>query len=140
MFVFRTMRGAAYLFIGAWVVHTADHARRGLDATTEAVVWAGTVVGLLAAVSITLILVRHPSAPAVAAVVFPAIAIGVIASHMVPEWSALSDPLLVDSTTDGWSIVAAGGEIIAAIVLGTNAVRVMMRNQYAWTIEAVRWA
>ena len=71
-----TLQGAAVLFIATWVVHTADHARRGIDATTEAVVWAGTFTGLLAAVSITLILVKHPTAPMVASAVFLGIAAG----------------------------------------------------------------
>ena len=139
MTVIRTLQGAAFLFIGTWVVHTADHGRRGVEATTETVLWSGTIVGLLAAVSITLILVRHAAAPAIASVVFPAIAFGVTASHMLPDWGALSDPLLVESTTDGWSIIAAGGEIIAATILGTLAVRVMMRNQYAWAISNSNW-
>lgn len=137
---FQTLPGAALLFVGAFVVHNADHARRGVAATSEAVVWSGTVVGLLAAVSITLILVRHPTAPAIAAVVFPAIAFGVTASHILPEWSVFSDPLLVDSTTDGWSIAAASGEIIASVILGALAVRVLMGNGYTWRITEANWA
>ncbi len=135
-----SLRAGAFVFIAAWLVHTADHARRGLDDTTETVVWAGTFVGLLAAVSITLILVRHPTAPAIAAVVFPSIAFGVIASHLVPEWSALSDPLLVESATDRWSILAASGEIIAAVMLGVAAVRVMRRNEFAFRTPDASWA
>ena len=136
----KTLRGASLLFIATWLIHTSDHARRGLTATTESVVWAGTAVGLIAAVSITLILVNHPTAPAIAAAVFPAITIGVLASHMAPQWSRLSDPLLVDSTTDTWSIFAAGGEIVAAIILGTIAMRVMMRHGFAWRIDNAAWA
>ncbi len=135
----QTLQGAALLFIGTWIIHTADHARRGLAATTEAVVWSGTAVGLLAAVSVTLIFVRHPTAPAIAAAVFPTIALGVTASHVFPDWGVLSDPLLIDSTTDSWSIVAATGEIISAAVLGTLAIRVLMRNNFALQISEARW-
>lgn len=136
----KTLRGAALLFIGTWAVHTLDHARRGVDATTDAAVWAGTITGLLAAVSLTLILTHHPTAPAIAAAVFPAIALGVSASHLLPDWGVLSDPLLVDSVTDGWSIIAASGEIVAAVILGILATRIMMRNQYAWSISPTHWS
>ena len=135
----QTLQGAALLFIGTWIIHTADHARRGLTATTEAVVWVGTAVGLLAAVSVTLIFVRHPTAPAIAAAVFPAIALGVTATHLFPGWGVLSDPLLIGSTTDNWSIVAATGEIVAAAILGVLAVRVLMRNDFALQISETRW-
>ena len=27
---------ASWLFVGAWSIHTVDHARRGVDATTDA--------------------------------------------------------------------------------------------------------
>ncbi len=133
-----TLPGAAALFLLSWLVHTADHMRRGVAATTDAVVWAGTSVALLAAVALTLIFVRHPTAPAFAAVVFPAIAIGVTATHLAPDWGALSDPLLVDSTTDGWSILAASGEIVAAVIVGAVAIRILMRHAYAWRIT--NWA
>lgn len=95
---------------------------------------------LLAAVAITFILTRHPVSPAVAAAVFPAIAIGVTVSHMLPGWGALSDPLLVDSNTDAWSIIAASGEIVAAAILGVVALSIMKRNGYAWSKPADRWA
>ena len=134
------LQGAAALFVATWIVHTADHARRGVGATTDAVVWVGTFVALVAAVSITLIAVRHPTAPAIAAAVFPAIAIGVTASHMLPDWGVLSDPLLVDSASDGWSIAAVSSEIVGAALLGAVAFGIMRRNGYAWTIPAEEWA
>ncbi len=136
----RTLQGGAFLFIAAWVVHTADHARRGVDATTEAVVWSGTLAGLMAAVSITLILVKHPTAPAIATAVFLGIAVGVSATHLLPDWGVLSDPILVESTTDGWSIVAVVGEIAAALFLGALSLQVTMRNHYAWRISNAHWA
>ena len=133
------LKRVAGLFIATWGIHTLDHARRGLDDTTEAVVWAGTIVGLMAAVVITLIMVGHPTAPALAAAVFPSITFGVSASHMLPEWSALSDPLLVDSASDGWSVVAAGSEIVAAAIVGVVAIRILMRHDFRWRIDSVNW-
>lgn len=140
MFQSITLKWAAIAFVLTWLGHTADHARRGLTATTEEVVWGGTFVGLLAAVSITLILTGHAIAPMVAAVIFPSIAFGVAATHLLPGWGFLSDPILVDSTTDGWSIVAVVPEIVAAAVLGAVALRVMVRHGYARSIDADHWA
>ena len=134
-----SLKGAAWLFIATWTVHTLDHARRGVDASPEGVFWAGTAVALLAAVVITLILTDHPTAPALALMSFPAIAVGVTASHLPPKWGPLSDPILVDSATDGWSVPAVGGEIVAALWLGYVAFRIMRRNDYAWSISAPGW-
>ena len=93
----------------------------------------------MAAVVITLIMVGHPTAPALAAAVFPSIAFGVSASHLLPEWSALSDPLLVDSASDGWSVLAAGSEIAAAAIVGAVAVRTLMRHDFRWRIDNENW-
>jgi len=134
-----TMHGAAWLFVGAWTVHTLDHARRGLEAAPEGVTWAGTMVGLLAAVSITLIVVRHAAAPIVAVAVFPSIALGVAATHLLPGWGPLSDPILFDSTTDIWSVPAVLIEIIAATWLGLVAWRVVRANGYSSSIPPRSW-
>lgn len=134
------LRLPGLLFVATWSVHTADHARRGVGATTEAVLWGGTFVGLIAAVALTLIFVGHASAPALTAAVFPAIAIGVSATHLLPGWGALSDPILVDSTTDTWSIIAVAGEIAAAAYLGSRALQLMRSNSFAWSIPISRWS
>lgn len=135
----RTMPGAAWMFVGAWTVHTLDHARRGLGASPEGVTWAGTLVGLVAAVAITLIVVGHRVAPALAATVFPSIAFGVAASHLLPAWGPLSDPILFDSSTDVWSVPAVTIEIVAATVLGFVAWRIVRANGYSWSIPRQRW-
>ena len=135
----KTLSGAAVLFGLAWTVHTADHARRGVDATSDAVVWSGTAVAMLAAVTITLVVVRHPLAPALSAVVFLAVAIGVSASHLLPDWGVLSDPILVDSASDNWSVVAVGLEIVAAAWLGIVATTILRRNNFALHVDPDRW-
>lgn len=134
-----SLRGAAWLFVATWCVHTADHARRGIDASPEGVVWAGTFVGLLAAVAITLILTGHAVAPIVAAAVFPSIALGVALSHLPPDWGPLSDPILVDSATDNWSVPAVMGEVVAAAWLGLVAYRIVRRHDFATEIPEPTW-
>lgn len=133
------MKGAAWMFVGSWTIHTLDHARRGVDASPEGVTWAGTFVGLMAAVAITLIVVGHRVAPALAVVVFPSIAVGVTASHLLPSWGPLSDPILFDSATDAWSIPAVTIEIVAAMWLGFVAWRIVRANGYSWSIPPQRW-
>lgn len=135
-----TLRGASWLFGATWLVHTVDHIRRGVGATSDAVVWAGSTVAMLAAIAITLVAVGHDIAPAAATVVFLSIAVGVSATHLLPQWGALSDPILVESTTDAWSIVAVCGEIAGAVVLGVAGLRVMAGNGYAARVPAERWA
>lgn len=136
----RTLPGAAALFIATWVAHTSDHARRGIDAASDGVTWAGTFAALLACVAITLVFARHTIAPTVAAVVFPSIAIGVSATHLLPEWGLLSDPILVESKSDNWTVAAVFPEIIAAGWLGWVAFDVIRRNGFATHIEPERWS
>ncbi len=103
-------------------------------------VWAGTFVGLLAAVSITLILIGHAAAPAIAAAAFPAIAFGVMASHLPPDWGPLSDPILAESNSDLWSIPAVMVEVVAALWLGAVAFGIVRRNDYSRTISEPAWS
>jgi hypothetical protein len=134
-----SLKGGAALFIASWFIHSADHARRGLDASPEGVIWAGTSVAMLACVAITLILTGHGAAPMVAAAVFPSIAIGVTASHLPPDWGPLSDPILVESNTDLWSVAAVMIEVAAALWIGLIAFRVLRRHAFAARIPEPAW-
>lgn len=109
---------AGIVFIATWLVHSADHLRRGVELTPEGVIWGGTFVGIFAAVALTLVFTEHPAAALTSAVVFPAIALGVTASHLAPDWGYFSEPLIFDSATDMWAPIAATPEIIAAAWLG----------------------
>ncbi len=135
-----TLRGASWLFGATWLGHTFDHIRRGVDATSDAVVWAGSTVGMLAAVAVTLVVVGHDIAPAAVTVVFLSIAVGVSATHLLPDWGALSDPVLVESTTDAWSIAAVCGEVAGAVLLGVVGLRVLAVNGYGARVPSDRWA
>jgi len=109
------LKTAAAVFVVGFVMHNADHARRGIDAVTEHVIWAGTVVGLVAAVVVTLVVTDHASAPLAAAAAGFGIAVGVSATHLLPKWGVLSDPLL-DLSAISWIAVLA--EITGALLLG----------------------
>lgn len=106
----------AWGFLAGFVVHNLDHARRGLDQITEHVIWSGTVVAMMAAVILTLVLTRHATARVAAAVGGIAIAVGVSASHLLPEWSAFSDSL-VEGRVDPLTWVAVLAEIGGAVLM-----------------------
>ncbi len=112
----KVLRSATWLFIAAFAVHNADHARRGVDASPQLVVWLGTGVAMLTAVIATLVFTGHPLAPRAAALGGGAIALGVSAAHLVPVSSVLTDPLTVAGISPA-SWVAVFGEIAAGMVL-----------------------
>ena len=112
----RRLRAAGVVFIAGFLLHNADHGRRGIDAVTDHVVWAGTTVAVVAAVTLTLVFTRHPMAPLVAAAAGLGIAFGVTASHLLPEWSAFSDPL-AQGDADPLTWIAVLSEITGALLL-----------------------
>lgn len=120
----------ALVFVATWLIHTADHVRRGTATTPDGVIWGGTLVAVLASVALTLIFTDHPLAPMATAAVFPAIAIGVAASHLLPEWGPLSEPLLIEPVADRAAAVAASLEILGAAYLGWHGVRLARANGF----------
>jgi hypothetical protein len=77
---------------------------------------------------------RHPRAPLVAALVGLWSAIGVAASHLLPHWSAFSDPY-PDLDVDAVSWAAMLLELATAAVLGLLGLR-ELRAQGARTAGA----
>jgi hypothetical protein len=108
---------AAIAFFAANVLHTLDHQRQGTARLTTEIYVGGSVISILAIVTLVMALRRNAQAPLVATVVGFWTALGVIASHILPHWSAFSDPypaLHVDALS--WVIVLL--EIGAAFALG----------------------
>lgn len=124
------LKPAGLTFIATWMVHTADHIRRGTDLTSDGVIWAGTLAGMLAAIALTLVFTDHPLAPFATLAVFGALAFGVTATHYAPGWGYFSEPLLADSATDGWAAIAALPEIAAAAWLAWIGLGVVRRQNY----------
>ena len=123
----RRLRTAGLLFIAGFLAHNADHARRGIDAVTDHVVWAGTTVAVVAAVTLTLVFTRHPWAPAVAMAAGFSIALGVSASHLAPEWSAFSDSL-PQGDVDALTWIAVMSEVLGAVLMGVVGLGVVRRQ------------
>ena len=116
---------AASAFVAANLLHTLDHLRQGEDLATE-VLAGGTVLSILAVLTLVLALRRHPRAALWAAVVGTWGALGVIASHMAPHWSALSDSYF-EIHADALSWVVMLAEVVAAAYLGLVGFRELRR-------------
>lgn len=128
-----TLRTALWVFLTGFALHNADHARRGLDEVRDGVVWGGTAVAMVTAVLITLIVTRHPVAPAAAAIGGAAVAVGVSAAHLLPDWGPLSDSL-PEGEVDAVTWLAVFAEIGTAALLAFVAVDVLRRHDYATRI------
>ena len=127
----RKLQTAALVYLAGLALHTADHLRRGLDAVTEHVFWAGNLSTAMGLAAVGLILTLHRLAT-VAAVAFGfPIALGVAAVHLLPEWStALSDSFVDQSMSwMSWTVVAI--EIVGALATGIVGWRLYRRDMLA---------
>lgn len=132
-----TLRTAGHVFLAGLVLHNGDHMRRGLTGIPEAVTWAGTLVLALAAVTLTLVFTGHGLAPMAATVTGFATAAGVTASHLVPDWGPLSNPL-AGSGVGAVTWVAVLAEIAGALVLGVAGLSILRQHGFAARIAAWR--
>jgi hypothetical protein len=113
---------AAAAFVAANVLHTLDHVRQGTGNLTVAIQVGGTALTLLAVVALVLARRRHPWAAPIAAAVGFSGAAGILASHALPSWSALSDSYPeIGADALSWTVMLL--EAGAALALGLVAVR-----------------
>ena len=117
---------AAGAFVAANVLHSLDHLRQGTGALATEVLAGGTVLSILAILTLVLALRHQPRAPLWAAVVGTWSALGVIASHIAPHWSALSDSYF-EIHADALSWVVMLAEVFAAAYLGFVGFRELRR-------------
>jgi hypothetical protein len=117
-----TLSIAAIVFFAANMLHTWDHQRQGTARLTTEIYVGGSVITALGIVTLVMALRRNPQAPLVATVVGFWTALGVIASHILPHWSAFSDPY-PDLNVDALSWVIVLLEIGAALALGVVGAR-----------------
>jgi hypothetical protein len=102
----------------------------------DGVIMGGTIVAMMTAVMFTLVVLKHPAAPAICAVAGAAIAAGVAASHLLPDWGPLSDSL-PDGDVDALTWIAVLAEILTGAALAVAAASILRRNQYS---PAINWA
>src|SRR3954470_2576725 len=116
------LRITAIAFLVANLLHTADHFRQGVGGLSWEILVAGTSLTIGAAIVLLLVLREHERAPLFAAVIGFSGAIGIVASHIAPHWSALSDPYTEgDQDVLSWVVVLA--EISTAAALGFAGLR-----------------
>jgi hypothetical protein len=99
-------------------VHVADHLRRGQGSVSELLYALGNTALVLQVVTVTLVLVRHRSAPLVAALAGPSLAVGFFGAHWLPRWSAASDPVWEIDSLRWLSVAASVSEIAGAVLVG----------------------
>jgi hypothetical protein len=113
----RFLRWAAVVYLVAFVVHFADHLRRGVSASPRSVIALGSVTALFQVVAIGAVLLRRSSGPLLAVAVGLPDAIGIVAVHLLPRWSGLSDAFPGAAASAGvtwFSWVTAVAEALAA--------------------------
>lgn len=125
----RDLQRAGLVLIAGFVVHNADHARRGIAATSEPVVWIGTFALVVVAVMLTLVFTGHGLAPFAATAVGFAVAAGVAAVHLLPSWGPLSDSL-PSGNVDALTWVAVMAEIAAATFMGWTGLRILRAQNF----------
>jgi hypothetical protein len=118
------LRIALAVYLLGFVIHTSDHARRGIAAVPEGVVWIGTAGSMLVAVIATVVLTNHSTAPWIAGLGGLAHGFGVAMSHLLPKWGSLSDPL-PGGNVDLATWIAVFGEIAGALLLGFVGLRII---------------
>jgi hypothetical protein len=122
-----TLSLAAAAFVAANVLHSLDHLRQGTDDLATEILAGGTVLSTLAVLTLVLALRGHPRAALWAAVVGAWSALGVIASHIAPHWSAFSDSYFeIDADALSWAVMLA--EVLAAAYLGLVGFRELRRQ------------
>jgi hypothetical protein len=123
----RWLRYAALLYALGLALHTADHLRRGIDVVTPQVLWAGNLSTLVGITTIVMVVVGYRLAPEFAAWTGIPVALGVAAVHLLPRWSALSDPFIGARNTGvtalSWIVVAI--EIVGAVAMGVAGIAVL---------------
>ena len=132
------LQRTAVVFLAAVLVHGADHLRRGLGVVTMLVVAVGTTQLVVGAFVVGLVFARHRMAPAAAAVTGFTSAIGFTLAHLLPEWSALSDPFVGPGVAPGvtwFSWFTALFEIGADVAFGWAGVRAQ-RSMRSRTVAA----
>ncbi len=122
-----TLRAANLALIGLLVVHTLDHVLRQ-SAPVPAAAAAAAAAGFVAAgAALALSQARSRWAPVATALVGLATAIGFVAVHLLPEWSAFSQPY-ADIDVDALSWIGMLVPAAAAAGIGTLGLRAMQRN------------
>ena len=116
----RWLKYSALFYALGLALHTADHFRRGLDASTSQVLIVGNLSTALGITVAVMVIVGYRHAALLAALTGFPVAFGVASVHLLPEWSAFSDTFVnahnTGVTAMSWTVVLV--EIAGALALG----------------------
>jgi hypothetical protein len=85
------LRWASGVYLVGWLLHGADHLRRGTEVVTQHVQGLGAFGAVVAIVTAVLVFRRHPWAASFAAYVVLPTSFVLIAVHLLPSWGVFSD-------------------------------------------------
>jgi hypothetical protein len=122
---------AAVAFLGANLLHSADHLRQGLDGVTLEVKAGGALVTAAAVLALVAAVRRHPTAPAIATTVGFVAALLIVQSHVFPHWSVLSDSYIDDVDADVLSWLVVWLEIATGLILGVVGLNRLQSRRHA---------
>jgi hypothetical protein len=123
------LRWATAFFAIALTLHTADHLRRGMEVVPPAVMIAGMIQGVAAAITVGLVFLGNRWAPHSAILVGFASAVGFSAAHLLPTWGAFSDSFIDAAPAAGvtwFSWITAIVEILADLLVAGAGVAVLV--------------
>lgn len=127
----RQLRAAGLLFAVGSLIHMVDHLRRGQGSITDSLLWAGNFALVVQVTVITLIMTSHRTAPVAAVAGGLPLALGFLAAHWVPEWSALSDPVWEIESLPALSVLASSLEIAGALAIGIVGAKIVRQHGLA---------
>ena len=118
---------AALLLVAADVAHALDHTRQGRTLASE--VYAAGIAGWIALTVLLVLVARgHRLAAPYAIAVGLAVASGFVAVHVLPRWSAFSDPYPAFEADElSWALVVV--PVVAALNLAAQAARARSRTR-----------
>ena len=117
------LRRATLLVLFTHVLHDLDHVRHGTPAPGEVV--ATAIAGWIALIALLVLVFRgHRLAAPYAAAFGIASALGFVLVHLLPRWSAFSNPY-ADANVDALSWALAALPVAAGLYLAYQAAAVM---------------
>lgn len=120
----RELVAADLVLVALLAIHTLDHVLRQSATVPAATAAAGTAGFAAALAALGLAALGHRWAPAVSAFVGLVTAAGFVALHVLPEWSAFSQPY-ADIDVDALSWVAMAVPALAGAGVGALALRLV---------------
>jgi formate/nitrite transporter FocA (FNT family) len=128
------MRTAAWAFLIGWGLHVADHLRRGMSASPEAVMYGGMLQGIVVIIAIVMALRAHDRAATAAIIAGLGSAVLFTYAHLLPNfWPAYQDSFIsgprINVTWFSW--LTALSEIGTGLVFAVAGLRAVSARRPA---------